>query len=83
MTFADVVLAEALSSYLEWCPAILAGTPHLDGLYHRVIGSPGIADYLASDLRYPKPDCTYVIAAARVLQRVLPAHMLDPNRFVV
>jgi glutathione S-transferase len=83
MTFADVVLAEALSSYLEWCPAILADAPHLEGLYHKVVSRPGIADYLASDLRYPKPDTSYVIAAARVLRRALPGHMPDPDRFVV
>lgn len=83
MAFADVVLAEALSSYLEWCPDILADTPHLRGLYQNVVSSPGVADYLASDLRYQKPGSDYVIAAAQVLQRALPAHMPDPNRFVV
>jgi glutathione S-transferase len=83
MTFADVILAEALSSYLEWCPDILADTPHLQGLYQKVVSISGIAGYLASDLRYLKPNSTYVIAAARVLQRALPAHMSDPNRFVV
>ncbi|MEQ8395630.1 glutathione S-transferase family protein [Thalassobaculum sp.] len=82
MTFADVVLAEALSAYLEWCPEILAQTPLLEALYSRVIITPGIVAYLASDLRYPKSDDDYVIAAARVLQRALPAHMPDANRFV-
>lgn len=83
MTFADVVLAEALSSYLEWCPDILEGTPHLKALYATVTGQTGIAAYLASDLRYPKPGDTYVIAAARVLQRALPPHMPDADRFAV
>lgn len=83
MTFADVVLAEALSSYLEWCPDILADTPQLTALYHRVISTKGIAQYLESNLRYPKPGDDYVIAAARVLQRALPSHMPDANRFVV
>ncbi|MEM9442167.1 MAG: glutathione S-transferase family protein [Pseudomonadota bacterium] len=83
MTFADVVLAEALSSYLEWCPEILTDTPHLERLYNNVISTPGVAAYLASDLRYPIPDANYVVAAARVLRRSLPAHMPDPNRFVV
>lgn len=82
MTFADVVLVEALSSYLEWCPEILTGMPHLKDLYQNVTGTPGIADYLASDLRYPKPGADYVIAAARVLQRALPPHMPDPDRFI-
>lgn len=83
MTFADVVLAEALSSYLEWCPDILGSTPHLRGLYERVTAEPCIAAYLASDLRYPKPGDEYVISAACVLQRALPAHMPDADRFVV
>lgn len=83
MTFADVVLAEALSSYVEWCPDILEATPGLRALYERVTGEAGLAAYLASDLRYPKPSDAYVIAAARVLQRALPPHMPDADRFVV
>ena len=83
ITFADVVLAEALSTYLEWCPEILSDTPRLKALYDTVTGLPGIAAYFASDLRYPKPGADYVIAAARVLQRALPPHFPDANRFVV
>ncbi len=83
MTFADVVLAEALSSYLEWVPDILDATPLLAALYQSVTTQPGIAAYLASDLRYPKPGDIYVIAAARVLQRALPPHMPDADRFVL
>lgn len=82
MTFADVVLAEALSSYLEWCPDILSGTPGLAALYDTVTSVPGVAAYLASDLRYPRPNDEYVIGAARVLQRALPPHMPDAERFV-
>jgi glutathione S-transferase len=83
MTFADVVLAEALSSYLEWCPDILNASPGLSALYDRVTSAPGIRQYLGSDLRYPRPDDAYVISAARVLQRALPPHMPDADRFVV
>lgn len=83
MTFADVVLAEALSNYLEWCPDILAGTPLLGELYNRVTTQQGVASYLQSDQRYPKPGDEYVISAARVLQRALPGHMPDAERFVV
>ena len=82
MTFADIVLAEALSAYLEWIPDLLEQTPHLKALYARVVSEPGIARYLASDLRYPMPDADYVIAAARVLQRALPPHFPDADRFV-
>ncbi len=83
MTFADVVLAEALSSYVEWCPDILHATPRLTALSETVTGAARIAAYLASDLRYPKPGDDYVIATGRVLQRALPAHMPDADRFVV
>ena len=82
MTFADVVLCEALSSYLERCPDILKTSPGLADLYSRVTGTEGIAAYLESDLRYPMPGDEYVISAARVLQRALPPHMPDPDRFV-
>lgn len=82
MTFADVVLAEALSGYLEHLPELLADWPLLSALHGRVLIHPGISAYLASPLRYPKPDEQYVISAARVLQRALPAHMPDANRFV-
>ena len=83
LTFADVVLAEALNSYQEWCPDILSGTPGLSALYDAVTGLPGVSGYLASDLRYPKPSDAYVIGVARVLQRALPPHMPDANRFVI
>ncbi|MEM7210714.1 MAG: glutathione S-transferase family protein [Pseudomonadota bacterium] len=83
MTFADVLLAEALSSYLEWCPDILEVSPGLKYLYRTVIADAGIAAYLASDLRYPRAGDDYVIGVARVLQRALPPHMSDANRFLV
>ena len=83
LSFADVMLAEALSNYLEWCPDILSGTPHLQSLYELVLEQPGIEAYLSSDRRYPKPGDNYVIDVARVLQRALPGHMSDANRFVV
>ena len=82
LTFADVVLAEALSSYLEWIPAVLEDMPSLQALYQLVTDRPGIAAYLQSELRYPKPGDSYVIAAAKVLQRALPPHMPDADRFV-
>ena len=83
LSFADVVLAEALTSYLEWLPEILSETPHLKGLQSRVLEQEGIAAYLASEQRYLKAGDGYVISAARVLQRALPPHMPDADRFVV
>ena len=82
MTFADVVLTEALDAYLEWCPDILSDTPLLKALHKQVVSHDGIASYLASDLRYPMADSDYVIAIAKVLGRALPPHMPNPNRFV-
>ena len=82
LSFADVILVEALSSYLEWIPDILEPTPLLKALNETVLMQPGIKAYLASDLRYPKPDNDCVIDIARVLQRSLPPHFPEPNRFV-
>jgi glutathione S-transferase len=82
LTFADVVLAEALTSYLDWVPELLRSTPRLASLHERVLGAPGIVRYLRSEQRYPVPDNNYVIDAARVLQRALPSHFPDATRFV-
>ena len=82
LTFADVVLAEALTSYLELVPDILDDAPGLADLQARLVARPGIAAYLASPNRWPTPDDQYVIDVARVLQRALPAHMPDADRFV-
>ena len=82
LSFADVILAEALSSYLEWIPDILESTPLLKSLNEIVLSQPGINTYLNSNLRYPRPDNMCVIDIARVLQRPLPPHFSNPNRFV-
>jgi len=82
MTFADIILTEALNSYLEWCPDILANTPLLDALNERISNAPGIASYLSSAQRYTQAGETYVIDVASVLQRTLPPHMSNANRFV-
>ena len=82
LTFADILLAEAINSYLEWIPDILDETPFLDNLYKKVITTSGISAYLKSPQRYPMSGSNYVIDVARVLQRALPSHMPDPNRFI-
>ncbi len=82
LTFADVVLVEALTSYLEWLPGILADTPHLAALQESVLRAPGIVQYLQSAQRYPVTNTDYVIDVAQVLQRALPSHFPDQNRFV-
>ncbi|MGI9419937.1 MAG: glutathione S-transferase [Geminicoccaceae bacterium] len=83
LSFADVVMAEALTSYTEWLPSLLSETPRLKDLQRRVLEQDGIVSYLGSEQHYPKADDDYVIAAARVLQRALPPHMPDADRFVV
>ncbi|MGO1117286.1 glutathione S-transferase family protein [Rhodovibrionaceae bacterium A322] len=82
MTFADVLLAEALCSYQEWIPDVLDRTPLLSALYERIISNNGIAAYLQSPQRYPMADEAYVIDVASVLQRALPPHLPNPNRFL-
>ena len=78
LTFADVLLAEAINSYLEWIPDILDKTTFLNwDLYKKVISTPGISDYLKSSQRYPMSGNDYVIDVARVLRRALPSHMSD------
>ncbi|OED43561.1 hypothetical protein AB833_03450 [Chromatiales bacterium (ex Bugula neritina AB1)] len=82
LTFADIVLAEALTEYLQWIPELLKQTPLLAQLQARVVAHAGIASYLESPQRYPIGDDDYVVRLAQVLQRALPAHMPDANRFV-
>ena len=82
ISFADVILAEALSSYIEWIPELLNDNPLLLTIYEKILNEIGIKSYLNSELRYPKADEKYVINVARVLQRALPPHMSDVNRFV-
>lgn len=82
LTFADIVLAEALSGCLDHLPDLLEAFPNLATLYRQVTGLTGIAAYLASPQRHPIPGDQYVIDVARVLQRALPPHFPDADRFV-
>ncbi len=82
-SLADVVLAESLTSYLEIMSDSLDALLGLKGLQERVVSDGGIAAYLRSPNRWRRPDDQYVIDVARVLQRAVPSHMPDPDRFVV
>ena len=82
ITFADILLTEALNSYIEWIPNLLNESKILSSLYERIMNEKAIKSYLNSKQRYPKPDINYVIDVARVLKRTLPPHMEDSNRFV-
>lgn len=81
MSFADVLLCEALENYREIAPDFFEATPGLARLLSRVTSHEGIAAYLASPNRWRMPDAEYVIDVARVLRRALPPHMPDPDRF--
>ena len=83
LTFADVVLAEALNGYLEWVPDLLVNTPLLAALHAHVLDLPGMAAYLNSTQRYPMAGDNYVIDVARGLKRALPTHFPDQNKFVL
>ena len=82
LTFADVVLGEALSAHIELAPDILDGYPLLVALQRALIRTPGIAAYLDSSQRWPIAGEAYVTSVAQVLERALPSHMPDPNRCV-
>ena len=45
LSFADVILTEALSLYMEWIPYILEPTPLLKALNETVLSQPGIKAY--------------------------------------
>lgn len=86
LSFADVVLGEALSAHLELAPDILEGFPLLAAMQRALVQTPGIAAYIASPQRWPIANEAYVTSVAQVLERALPPplppHMPDPNRFV-
>ena len=82
LSFADVLLAEALTSYMECIEGALDLYPKLKGLQARVVSLPGVRRYLSSKKRWPLPGDEYVINVARVLQRALPPHFPDKDRFV-
>lgn len=82
LSFADVLLGEALTAFLELDSTILAGYPCLTRLQSEIVDLPGIRNYLASPQRWPIADEQYVIDVARVLRRALPSHMSAPDRFV-
>lgn len=83
LSFADVVLGSALTDYQEQAPDCLETYPLLAKFQTRITTLPGVARYLDSPERYPTPGDDYVISAARVLRRALPAHMPEPGRFVI
>ncbi len=82
LTVADIILAESLTSFIEFVPACLDDFPDLKKLQGRVVSNPLIRTYLDSANRWRRPDEQYIIDVARVLCRALPSHMPQPDRFV-
>jgi glutathione S-transferase len=82
LTVADILLAESLTSFVEFVPGCLEQYPHLRKLRENVVSEPTIKAYLNSTNRWRLPDDQYVVDIARVLCRALPPHMPEPDRFV-
>ena len=82
ISVADVIIAESLTSFIEFSPNCLKSYPILSHLQQKVVSVKSINDYLNSGNRWCLPNEQYVIDVARVLCRPLPPHMPDPNRFV-
>jgi glutathione S-transferase len=82
LSVADIIMAESLTSFIEFCPTCLNNYPLLKQLQEKVVSEHNINEYLNSSNRWRLPDEQYVIDIARVLCRPLPSHMPEPNRFV-
>mgnify|MGYP001247455412 FL=1 len=82
LSVADIIMAESLTSFIEFCPACLNNYPLLKQLQEKVVSEHNINEYLNSSNRWRLPDEQYIIDIARVLCRPLPSHMSEPNRFV-
>ena len=82
LSVADIIMAESLTSFIEFCPTCLNNYPLLKQLQEKVVSEHNINKYLNSSNRWRLPDEQYIIDIARVLCRPLPSHMSEPNRFV-
>jgi len=82
LSVADIIMAESLTSFIEFYPTCLNNYPLLKQLQEKVVSEHNINKYLNSSNRWRLPDEQYIIDIARVLCRPLPSHMSEPNRFV-
>ena len=82
LSVADIIMAESLTSFIEFYPTCLNSYPLLKQLQEKVVSEHNINKYLNSSNRWRLPDEQYIIDIARVLCRPLPSHMSEPNRFV-
>lgn len=61
LSYADVLLAHALTWYVEECgPAIVSATPLLVRLQNKVVDLPGVRAFIRSTSYYPLGDDEYV-----------------------
>ena len=82
LSSADILLAEALTSFIEFSPDCLVNYPCLMEFRNRIVSEPNIKSYLTSTNRWRLPDDQYVIDVAKVLRRPLPLHFEQRHRFV-
>ena len=78
LSVADIIMAESLTSFIEFCPTCLNNYPLLKQLQEKVVSEHNINEYLNSSNRWRLPDEQYIIDIARVLCRPLPSHMSEP-----
>ena len=69
LSYSDVMVGEVLTSYIECLPECLEPYPKLKALRETVVALPGVARYLSSELRWPKPDDDYKNNVNLVLRR--------------
>lgn len=70
-TYADVLLAEAMTGYHEMMPELAGVFPDLDQHRATICELPGIMAYLSSGQRYPWPEGAVGDAYVRNVQTVL------------
>ena len=77
VTYADILVAECLTSYEEMIPGIIDSFQYerLKMLKNVVCSLPSLKEYLNSPLRYDFPDDTYVTNVRAVLGQPLPPHL--------
>lgn len=79
LTYADILIAECLTSYEEFMPGITMkyGYENLNRLRKVVCSLPGLKSYLQSSLRSKFPDDNYVRNVNEVLGRPMPKWLLN------
>merc|ERR1712039_902927 len=69
LTYADVLVAEALVAIEERMPGLTSSSPKLTTVKDAVLAALSVKAYLESGLRWPSPDLAYVQNVEKVLRR--------------